>query len=145
MSRTCLLFLLVVIPVQAWGEALVAARVVRPNAVIVPDDIAIIENSIPGALSAKDDVVGLEARITLYPGRPILAAHVGPAAIIQRNQPITLVYQHGGLSIETEARALSRGAAGDVVRVMNLASRATVSGTVLSDGTVIVNAQRDMR
>ena len=39
----------------------------------------------------------------------------------------------------TEGRALARAGAGDYVRVMNLASRATVMGRVLQDGQIEVS------
>lgn len=128
--------------VPAVADTLVATRLVRPNSVIMPGDIDTSQATIPGALTSNVEIVGLEARITLYPGRPIMPAHVGPAALIERNQPVKLVFQRGGLRIETEARALARGAVGDVVRVMNLSSRTTVSGRVQEDGSIAVSAGR---
>lgn len=123
-------------PVQA--ETLTAARVVRPNAIISPGDLGVMTSTVPGALTPDVDVVGLEARITLYPGRPILPDHVGPAALVERNQPVVVIFRSGGLTISADGRALSRGAEGDTVRVMNLASRTTVSGKVQPDGSVVV-------
>ena len=78
--------------------------------------------------------------MTLYAGRPITAADLGAAAVVERNQTVSLVYRTGGLSILTEGRALSRGRPGDVIKVMNLASRATVMGTIGADGSVAVNS-----
>jgi flagella basal body P-ring formation protein FlgA len=124
------------------AETLTASRVVRANAVIEPGDFIVSDLSVPGALTAETDISGMEARVTLYPGRPIMPAHVGPAALVTRNQPVTLIYRNGGLSIIAEARALSRGGVGDDVRVMNLASRATVIGRVLRDGSVEVSSER---
>ena len=125
----------------AHAETLTAARVVRPNAVIAPGDIAIAEIAVPGALAGDAKIVGLEAKVTLYPGQPIMPGHVGPAALVERNQPITLVFRQGGLTIIAEARALSRGAAGDVVKAMNMASRTTVTGRVLANGSVEVSPE----
>lgn len=129
-------------PVPVTGDTLTASRVIRANAIIEPSDFVVSDLSVAGAISAEVDISGLEARVTLYPGRPIMPAQVGPAALVMRNQPVTLVYQNGGLSIATEARALSRGSIGDTVRVMNLASRATVVGLVRSDGKVEVLNER---
>ena len=123
----------------AAAETLTAARVVRPNAIITSGDVAVGAVGVPGALAADADIIGMEAKTTLYPGRPIMPAHVGPAALVERNQPITLIFRQGGLTIFADARALSRGAVGDVVRVMNLSSRTTVSGRVLPNGRVEVS------
>lgn len=131
-------------PMPAMGDALTAARVIRANAIIEPSDFVVSDMSIAGALSAEVDISGMEARVTLYPGRPIMPAHVGPAALVTRNQPVTLIYRSGGLSIATEARALSRGGVGDTVRVMNLASRATIVGQVRHDGKVEVLNERTL-
>lgn len=122
------------------AETLTAARVVRAHTVLTAGDIAIAAIGFPGALAADADIVGLEAKVTLYPGRPIMPAHVGPAALIERNQPITLVFRHGGLTISAEARALSRGSIGETVRVMNMSSRTTVVGRVLANGSVEVSS-----
>ena len=130
-------------PVAA--ETLVAVRVVRPNAIIAPGDFGVSEIAVAGALSSDTSIIGLEAKVTLYPGRPILPAHVGPAALVERNQPVNLIYRKGGLMISTEARALSRGAAGDAVRVMNLASRNTVVGRIRPDGSVEVYGNGGMQ
>ena len=130
--------LLICLATPLLAETLTAARVVRPNSIIGASDLAVISASVPGALTPEADVVGLEARITLYPGRPILPDHVGPAALVERNQPVLVIFRSGGLTISADGRALSRGAEGDTVRVMNLNSRTTISGMVQSDGSVVV-------
>lgn len=144
MIRHAAIFAAALAPFPLFADTLTAARVVRANAVIEPEDVAISELQVPGALSARTDITGMEARITLYPGRPIMPAHVGPAALVTRNQTVMLVYESGGLTISAEARALSRGAEGETVRVMNLASRTTVIGRVRPDGSVAVSNERSM-
>lgn len=127
------------------ADTLTATRLVRPQSVIGPADLGVLPQDIPGALGGDVDIVGLEARVTLYPGRPILADHVGPAALIERNQPVVVFFKNGGLTIATDGRALSRGAEGDIVRVMNLSSRNTISGKVESDGSVTVLSREASR
>lgn len=133
------LFLTLVAP-MATADTLTTVRLVRPATVIAAEDIGRLTHAVPGALTAEEDAVGLEARVTLYPGRPIRPGDVGPAALVERNQPVLLVFARGGLTISTEGRALGRGAAGDAVRVMNMGSRTTVAGVVQTDGSVRVGA-----
>jgi flagella basal body P-ring formation protein FlgA len=52
---------------------------------------------------------------------------------------VRIVFQEGGLVITTYAAALQNGRVGDLVRVRNLDSGVTVSGTVLPDGSVRVS------
>lgn len=120
------------------ADTLTAIHVIRPNTIIEAGDLGAISQVIPGALSGDANIVGLEARVTLYPGRPILPTHVGPAALVERNQPVVVIFRDRGLVISADGRALSRGAEGETIRVMNLASRTTVSGKVQSDGSIVV-------
>jgi flagella basal body P-ring formation protein FlgA len=85
-----------------------------------------------------DDVIGQEARIALYPGRPIRVADIGPPAVVARNQLVRLEFSGVGLEISTEGRALERGAIGDRIRIMNLSSRAMLFGHIQKDGSVQV-------
>jgi len=94
--------------------------------------------TIMGGLSAPSEAIGLEARVALYAGRPIRAADIGPPAVIERNQIIPLVYRRAGIVISTEGRALDRAGPGDLIRVMNLSSRATVTAQIDAAGSAIV-------
>jgi flagellar basal body P-ring formation protein FlgA len=109
--------------------------------VLAPEDLALSPEAVPGALNRIDEAVGLETRVTLYPGRPIRVADLAAPALVLRNQTVRLIYRTSGLLITTEGRALGRAAAGERIRVLNLGSKATVTGTVMLDGSVIVGDQ----
>ncbi|WP_254684892.1 flagellar basal body P-ring formation chaperone FlgA [Tateyamaria omphalii] len=113
-------------------------RTLRPGTVITSADLALLDVVQPGVFDRLLDVVGQEARIALYAGRPIPFDAIGPPAIINRNQIVPLFFNTSGLSITTEGRALERGGIGDRVRVMNLSSRATLFGFVQEDGSIKV-------
>lgn len=140
MRRFLLALIACLCAAPALAEALIATRTIRAQTVLTAEDMALVAAEIPGALTDPALAVGLEARVTLYAGRPIGQGDVGPPALVERNQTVALVYRSGGLSILTEGKALARGAVGEAIRVMNLTSRATVTGTVAPDGSVIVNA-----
>ncbi len=131
-----LLFCTLAVP--AGAETLVATRTIRAQTMLGPADLGVVPGTLPGALTAPDQALGQEARVTLYAGRPIRPGDIGPPAIIDRNQIVPLAYHAGTLAIVTEGRALARAGAGDTIRVMNLSSRSTVTGRVRPDGTVIV-------
>lgn len=132
------LLLLALWPGTVLADSLIALRTVRAQSVLAPDDMTLVGQTIPGALTDPAEALGQEARVTLYAGRPIQAEDVGPPGIVDRNQIVPLAYAAGGLTILTEGRALARGGAGDVIRVMNLASRTTVSGRIDASGRVRV-------
>lgn len=122
----------------AFADSLVATRTIRAQTELRAEDMTSVEMEIPGALSDPSAAIGQEARVVIYAGKPILSQELGPSAIIERNQIIPLAYSAGGLSILTEGRALSRGGVGDVIDVMNLASRSKVNGQIGPDGVVRV-------
>ncbi|NDK36327.1 flagellar basal body P-ring formation chaperone FlgA [Rhodovulum sulfidophilum] len=128
------------LPVVADADILVATRSVRGQTILGPGDVTVVAGEAVGTLVAPEEAIGQEARVNLYAGRPIRIGDVGPPAIIERNQIVTLRYQSRGLSIAADARALDRAGVGDALRVMNLASRNTVTGFVAPDGSVVVGA-----
>lgn len=131
--------LLLLLANAGWAETVIAARTIRANAVILPTDVKLNPAQMQGGFTQPADVIGQEARVVLYAGRPILLNDIGPPAIITRNQIVRVHFQGTGLSIVTEARALERGAIGDRVRIMNLNSRATLFGQVQEDGSIRVH------
>ncbi len=122
----------------AAAESLIAARAIVGSSVVGEADIRFARRKIEGALSDPALVVGREARVTIYAGRPIRAGDLRAPALIERNDIVRLRYRSGGLVIEADGRALGRGAAGDRIPVMNLTSRTTLSGLVRENGYVEV-------
>ncbi|WP_205518651.1 flagellar basal body P-ring formation chaperone FlgA [Pseudotabrizicola algicola] len=131
--------LLCLVPFPALADAVVANRVIRAGQVIATEDLSVVEAVIPQSVTDIAAIIGKEARVALYPGRPIRAEQVGPPAIVQRNQVVSLSFVSGTLAIFTEGRALDRGGIGDVIPVVNLGSRNTVQGRIMPDGSVSVS------
>lgn len=130
--------ILIALAAPAGADTLVATRTIRATEIIAGKDVALVAGQVPGALDSAEAALGMEARVTLYAGRPIRPDDIRPAAIVERNQIVPLAYHSGPLAILTEGRALARAGVGETIRVMNLASRSTVTGRVREDGTVIV-------
>ena len=122
----------------AFAESVATVRPVRAGSVIAEADLEVLDDVIPGTVAGIAEAVGQEAKVTLYPGRPIQLNQLGPPALVDRNQLVRMVYSSGPLSIATEGRVLDRAGIGESVRVMNLTSRQTVSGVVAPDGTIEV-------
>ncbi|MCB1357823.1 MAG: flagellar basal body P-ring formation protein FlgA [Maritimibacter sp.] len=135
--RWLLLVLLFSGPLGA--ETLVAAGPIRALTLIGPADLITVDGDTPGALSDPAEALGMEARVNLYPGRPIRASDLQPPAVIERNDIVTLQFNQGGLLIVTEGRAMDRAGVGERLRVINLSSRTTVTATVLSPGLAEVS------
>jgi flagella basal body P-ring formation protein FlgA len=134
--RVMMLFLLLTGP--AVAESVVATRTIPAQSVIGPEDLTVVEAALHGALSDPLEAVGQETRVAIYAGKPVRHSDLGPPTLVERNQLVPLIYRSGGLAISTEGRALARGSEGEVIRIMNLGSRTTVSGRIGPDGAVYV-------
>lgn len=136
--QRALLFLLAVAACPVFADVIVPTRTIRAQEIIGPDDLLLKSGQGDGSVTLED-LIGKEARVALYPGRAVYPNHVGPPTLVDRNQLVPLIYARGGVRIVTEGRALARAGVGDYVRVMNLASRATVMGRVSADGRIEVS------
>lgn len=123
---------------SACADIVVPVRTIRAKEIIAAGDLDLKSGDLPGAVSEPLALIGQEARVALYPGRPVRPGDVGPPALVERNEITTLVFLQGGLHIVAEGRALGRGAAGEMVRAMNLSSRTTVTGRIQADGSIEV-------
>lgn len=134
-----LMALLLCAPAVVWADSLTVTRVLRPGEVVRGTDLTLLTGTQPGGVTRPDALIGQEARVVLYPGRPIRADDVRAPAVVQRNGLVDLVFVRAGLRIVAEGRALDRGAPGDRVPVLNTASRQRVTGRVTPDGQVEVD------
>ena len=133
-----LLCLLLSMGTSALAEAVVPTRTIRAREIIDARDLTVNSADISGAISQPQDIIGQEARVTLYAGRPIRPGDIGPPAVIGRNDIVSLVFSNGSLKIVTEGRALGRGAVGETIRAMNVGSRTAVTGVILANGSIEV-------
>lgn len=135
MIRTLILCLLAA---PATAEIVVPVRTIPAQHVINPEDLTLRDMIVPGAVTDPDLLIGMEARVALYAGRPILDGDVGFPAVIERNQIVPLIFQQGTIYISTEGRALDRAGPGDLIRIMNMTSRTTVTARIGADGAAYV-------
>lgn len=135
-----LIFIALMLSVTPVGaETVFAARTIRAQSILTAQDLVLKKIEIPGAITGAQQIIGQEARVALYAGRPIRPGDIGPPAMVDRNQIVPLVFNANGLMISTEGRSLARAGVGEYVRVMNLSSRHTVMGMVMPDGRVMVS------
>ncbi len=84
----------------AMADALIANRMIKAQSVISAEDVTLVSADIPGALTDVGAATGLETRIAIYPGRPIMMGDLGAPALVERNQPVLLTYRKGTLAIQ---------------------------------------------
>lgn len=133
------LLILILLGSPAAAETIVAARTIPAQTLIALDDLLLRDVTIAGGESDPLLFVGMESRVALYAGRPIRVGDVSFPAVVERNQIIPLIFVRNGLKISTEGRSLARAGPGEMIRIMNLASRSTVSARIGEDGAAYVS------
>ncbi|MBM3605202.1 MAG: flagellar basal body P-ring formation protein FlgA [Alphaproteobacteria bacterium] len=137
MRALVLALALLLLPGSAMAGGLGASRTLPAGSVITAGDLRVVDTDRPG-LTDPSAAIGMQTRITIYEGRPLHANMLQPPRVVGRNKIVRLFFQRGALRIEAEGRALSDGAAGDMIPVMNMGSRSTVTAQVMPDGTLAI-------
>jgi flagella basal body P-ring formation protein FlgA len=123
-------------------EAAVLVRNIERNEVIKSSDVLVERRpkaEMGGDAPARDRAVGMQARRQLRAGQALKAADLGKPDLVQRDQTVTLIYEATGLYLTVRGKALESGTEGDVVSVLNLQSKRTVTGTVIGRGQVTIS------
>ena len=122
-------------------EAAVLARGVERNEVLKASDVIIERRpkaEVGNDLASRDRAVGMQSRRQLRAGQALKTADLAKPDLVVRDQAVTLVYESAGLYLTIRGKALEGGTEGDVVNVLNLQSKRTVSGVVVGRGQVAV-------
>jgi flagella basal body P-ring formation protein FlgA len=122
-------------------EAAVLARNIERNEVLKSSDVVVERRpkaEVGADAAGRDRAVGMQARRQLRAGQALRVADLAKPDLVQRDQNVTLIYETPGLYLTVRGKALEGGTEGDVVNVMNLQSKRTVSGTVSGRGQVSI-------
>ena len=127
------------------GTAVVPTQIIYPGQEIASAVLQEVEVTNPniagGYASSVGEVEGMVSTRTLLPGRTIQVSALRAPFAVKRGAAVRLTFAIGGMLISASGTPLDNAAVGDVIRVRNLDSGVTVSGTVMGDGTVQVMAK----
>jgi flagella basal body P-ring formation protein FlgA len=91
-----------------------------------------------GDVATRNHAVGMQARRQLRIGQALRLADLAKPDLVQRDDNVTLIYEAVGLYLTIRGKALEAGTEGDVVNVVNLQSKRTVSGVVIGRDQVAI-------
>jgi flagella basal body P-ring formation protein FlgA len=124
-------------------EAAVLARSVDAREVLKSSDVIVERRpkaEVGNDVAGRDQAVGKQARRQLRLGQALRISDLAKPDLVQRDQAVTLIYESAGLYLTIRGKAIEGGTEGDVVSVLNLQSKRTVSGVVVGRGQVAVSA-----
>jgi flagellar basal body P-ring formation protein FlgA len=141
---------LAVVAIVGRYEACADERVFpTPVATIYPGEVirdAMIEdkataNANPldaGVFTSRESLLGMVAKRTLLPGRPIPLAAIDAPHLVHIGSTVRIIFEESGLVIVAYGSALQPGSVGELIRVRNQDSGLVVSGRVQADGSIRV-------
>jgi flagella basal body P-ring formation protein FlgA len=122
-------------------EAAVLARGLERNEILKSSDVLIErrpKSEVGNDVASRDGAVGMQARRQLRAGQALRTTDLAKPDLVTRDQSVTLIYESAGLYLTIRGKALEGGTEGDVVNVINMQSKRTVSGIVVGRGQVSV-------
>ena len=123
-------------------EAAVLARDIDRNTLLKFSDIVMERRpkaEVGNDAANHDRVIGMQTRRQMRAGQALHGADLTKPDLVQRDQAVTLIYQTAGVYLTVRGKATEAGTDGDVVTVLNLQSKRTVSGVVVGRGQVSVS------
>lgn len=93
-------------------------------------------------ITDADDLVGMAARRTVRPGRPVRARDVSRPVMVKKGALVTMTLTSPSIIIIATGRAEESGGEGDIIRVRNTQSRNVVQGLITGPTDVIIRAHR---
>jgi flagella basal body P-ring formation protein FlgA len=122
-------------------EAAVLTRNVERTDLLKSSDIVIERRpklEIGGDAATRESALGMQMRRPMRAGQALKVADLVKPDLVQRDQGVSVIYQTAGLYLTTRGKALDNGTEGDVVNVINLQSKRTVTGIVTGRGQVTI-------
>jgi flagella basal body P-ring formation protein FlgA len=123
-------------------EAAVVTRSVERNEVLKSSDVVTERRpkaEIGSDAATRDRAVGMQMRRQIRVGQALKVADLAKPDLVQRDENVTLIYETAGLYLTIRGKAAEAGTEGDVINVLNLQSKRTVSGVVIGRGQVAIS------
>ncbi len=138
---------------RVQGEALKVLKIpvlsnrMRRGEVIQAKDLAYVDmlkrDIHSNMLIDKDDLIGTTPRRTINSDQIILNTDVTAPILVKRNDMVDVTLKNGVIQLSTRARAVSEGAKGDVVQIMNPSSKKIIEAIVTGPQKAVIDHSRN--
>ncbi|MBY6093046.1 flagellar basal body P-ring formation chaperone FlgA [Maritimibacter alkaliphilus] len=120
----------------------VPARRMMPDEILRPGDLQTIEMPFArvGTFAVTDiaELEGMQVRRMLPQGRPVMVQSVMQPLVVGRGDKVSIRYTDGKLALSAPGRALQDAHRGQELRIVNLVSNTSLTGTATGEGIVEV-------
>ncbi len=128
--------------VELYREVIHSVRAMKRDEVVTEADIQVIRTNIAARpdryLVQPDQVVGKRLVCSVGPNEPFSPRDLDQPSLIQRGDPVTIIYRQDGVRLSTRGEAKGKGGQGDRIRIRNLESKKNILCQVIDSQTVEV-------
>ncbi|MBP2673913.1 MAG: flagella basal body P-ring formation protein FlgA [Deltaproteobacteria bacterium] len=129
--------------IEAFEEIVVTARRLWKNRPLAEEDVFLARMEIgkipAGAFRDPEEAVGKVLNRSVGANQPLLSGHLAGSKVVKRGRKVTLLAESGGVRIATSGETRENAYVDDVVKVVNLATKKTVTGILVDENTVRVD------
>jgi len=129
--------------IDAFEEIAISSRRLWKDRPLAEDDVTLSRMAVgripAGAFRDSKEIVGKVMNRSLGANQPILPQQLGGSKLVKRGRKVTLLAMSGGMRIATSGETRENAYVDDVVKVVNLASKKTVTGILVDEYTVRVD------
>lgn len=92
----------------------------------------------PDTMLKAQDLIGMTPRRMVASGKPVRAMDLQAPLLVERGEPVTIVFETGPMKLTATGKAVQHGAKGDLIRVVNAGSNRTIDAVVSGQREVTV-------
>lgn len=122
------------VEVPHLAMALPAGTVLRPDHIVMLP-VPVRQADAQGT-PRLEQLVGMALNRQSRDGMPLQLGDVSPPLAVAKNDPVTIYYRQGPLTLTVKGQAVTGAAPGAPVQVLNLMSKRVISATAIAPGAV---------
>jgi len=126
--------------VQVYGDVQVASNQIQKGTLVGAEDVKTVKKDISkeriGYMAEPEVIVGQQARRDIFKNEAIKDHLVEAPVILQKGDPVKVVYQTKNLKLTNLATAMRSGRKGDVIPVRTLNGKTTIYAVVIDSNSV---------
>ncbi len=130
------------VTVSLYKKVLVSKRQIQKGALLTAADLKLSKQDVSrltyGYFEAITDGVGMKLKRRMMSGKVLTPAMLKKPQIISRGQKVTILAQAGNMQVRMSGKALTSGAVGDRIKVINNKSQKKLEGVIIQTGEVKV-------
>ena len=133
-----LVALLLASPMSAWADILVAKQTISAGSLLHSENVEKRPGTGNEFVQSLFDAQDFQTNTIIYSGQPIEWRNLSKKHVVSRGSPVSIHFESGLFSLETIGNAITDGAIGDRISVINADTKRIIQVLVIGPNKVQV-------